>query len=95
MIPGSGLRLRAAYRGFDAEGRFEVEAIQTLESDVCISGDILRGVRKPQDCPAFGTACTPQMPLGATMVSGEGACAAYYAYGRHFEAAPLKVHHAV
>ncbi|MCA1559973.1 MAG: hydrogenase formation protein HypD [Acidobacteria bacterium] len=82
-IPRSGLRLTPAYATFDAEQRFAVSAIETQEPAVCISGDILRGVRKPHDCPAFGVVCTPMNPLGATMVSAEGACAAYYAYGRH------------
>ena len=82
-IARSGLRLSQAYSAFDAERRFAVGAIDTQEPAVCISGDILRGVRKPRDCPAFGTSCTPMTPLGATMVSAEGACAAYYAYGRH------------
>lgn len=95
MIPLSGLRLRPAYHAFDAERRFDVGTIETQESTVCISGDILRGVRKPQECPAFATACTPHSPLGATMVSGEGACAAYYAYGRHLQASPLTIHHGV
>jgi hydrogenase expression/formation protein HypD len=90
-IPGSGLRLSPAFAAFDAERRFEVGAIATEEPAVCISGEILRGVRKPHDCPAFGTACTPMQPIGATMVSAEGACAAYYAYGRHLQAAPLHV----
>ena len=62
---------------------FEVATLETLEPSECISGQILRGLRKPHDCPAFGTRCTPGRPLGATMVSAEGACAAYYAYGRH------------
>jgi hydrogenase expression/formation protein HypD len=84
-IPASGYRLREEYRGFDAERRFAVAGIETCESGVCISGEILRGLKKPGDCPAFGTACTPQTPLGATMVSSEGACAAYHAYGRHLE----------
>jgi hydrogenase expression/formation protein HypD len=82
MIPQSGWRLRDAYRDFDAERRFDVAAIETSESAVCISGQILRGLKKPHDCPAFGTTCTPDTPLGATMVSAEGACAAYFAYGR-------------
>jgi hydrogenase expression/formation protein HypD len=82
-IPMSGYRLRAGYHDFDAERLFEVESIVTSESSVCISGEILRGLKKPHDCPAFGTTCTPRNPLGATMVSSEGACAAYYAYGRH------------
>ena len=82
MIPQSGWRLRDVYRDFDAERRFDVAAIETSESAVCISGEILRGLKKPHDCPAFGTTCTPDTPLGATMVSAEGACAAYFAYGR-------------
>lgn len=85
IIPKSGYRLRYEYRGHDAERLFEVEDIETEESSVCISGQILRGLKKPHECPAFGKGCTPQSPLGATMVSGEGACAAYYAYGRHLE----------
>jgi hydrogenase expression/formation protein HypD len=85
-IPKSGFRLRHEYRAHDAERRFEVDAIETAESTECISGQILKGLRKPTDCPAFGTRCTPQMPLGATMVSSEGACAAYYAYGRYLRA---------
>jgi hydrogenase expression/formation protein HypD len=90
-IPRSGLRLTPAYAAFDAERRFDVGAIDTQEPAVCISGDILRGVSKPHDCPAFGTACTPMTPLGATMVSAEGACAAYYAYGRHLKKIPVAV----
>jgi hydrogenase expression/formation protein HypD len=84
-IPKSGYKLRWEFRDHDAERLFEVEAINTQESPVCISGLVLRGVKKPIDCPAFGRECTPQRPLGATMVSAEGACAAYYAYGRHLE----------
>ncbi len=84
-IPGSGYRLRDEYRDHDAERIFEVGDIQTQESTACISGLVLRGVKKPHDCPAFGKQCTPGTPLGATMVSSEGACAAYYAYGRHLE----------
>jgi hydrogenase expression/formation protein HypD len=83
LIPKSGYRLRYEYREHDAERLFEVDDIETNESSTCISGQILRGLKKPLDCPAFGKACTPQSPLGATMVSSEGACAAYYAYGRH------------
>jgi hydrogenase expression/formation protein HypD len=82
-IPKSGYRLRYEYREHDAEKLFEVEEIETSESSACISGLILRGLKKPADCPAFGKACTPQTPLGATMVSAEGACAAYYQYGRY------------
>jgi hydrogenase expression/formation protein HypD len=84
-IPKSGYKLRYEYRDHDAERRFEVEDIETCESTECISGQVLRGIKKPRDCPAFGKQCTPQSPLGATMVSSEGACAAYYAYGRHLE----------
>jgi hydrogenase expression/formation protein HypD len=83
MIPKSGYRLREGYRDHDAELIFQVTDIETQESTVCISGEILRGLKKPHQCPAFGKQCTPQSPLGATMVSSEGACAAYYAYGRH------------
>jgi hydrogenase expression/formation protein HypD len=85
LIPKSGYQLRPEFREHDAERLFNVEEIDTEESSVCISGLVLRGVKKPHDCPAFGTACTPLHPLGATMVSAEGACAAYYAYGRHLE----------
>jgi hydrogenase expression/formation protein HypD len=86
LIPKSGYKLRYEYRDHDAERLFEVDAIETQESPLCISGQILKGLKKPHDCPAFGRACTPQTPLGATMVSSEGACAAYYLYGRHLEA---------
>jgi len=88
-IARSGYRLRSEFRDFDAEQIFDVAAIDTEESQVCISGQILQGIKKPHDCPAFGTACTPQHPLGATMVSAEGACAAYYAYGRHLDESEL------
>jgi hydrogenase expression/formation protein HypD len=88
-IPMSGYRLGAEYREFDAEHIFSVGDIRTRESTACISGEILRGLKKPNQCPAFGSECTPQNPLGATMVSSEGACAAYHAYGRHLE--PLGV----
>jgi hydrogenase expression/formation protein HypD len=79
-IPASGWCLRPEYEAFDAEKRFEVEALQTQESPLCIAGQILQGLKKPHDCPAFGKDCTPEHPLGATMVSSEGACAAYYQY---------------
>lgn len=83
MIPMSGYRLREAYRHYDAQLRFpDVQAIDTPESALCISGLVLQGIRKPHECPAFGKECNPQNPLGATMVSSEGACAAYYRYGR-------------
>lgn len=86
-IPASGWRLRPAYRAFDAEARFDVGDIHTAESVLCRSGDVLQGHLKPNECPAFGKQCTPQSPLGATMVSSEGACAAYYRYGRFAEIA--------
>ncbi len=82
-IPGSGLRLREAYRRFDAEERFALTAGGAVESPDCISGLVLQGLKKPHECPAFGAKCTPERPLGAPMVSSEGACAAYYLYGRH------------
>jgi len=83
IIPASGFRLKAEYAAFDAEQRFpEVQTIETHESPLCISGLVLQGRKKPSECPAFGKECTPQYPLGATMVSSEGACAAYYRYGR-------------
>jgi len=82
-IPASGLRLRERYRAFDAEERFAVGAAPVEESSECIAGLVLQGLKKPFECPAFGTRCTPETPLGAPMVSSEGACAAYYLYGRH------------
>ena len=88
-IPKSGFKLRYEYRVHDAERLFEVDDMETQESPVCISGQVLKGLKKPHDCPAFAKECTPQTPLGATMVSAEGACAAYYAYGRYLEAATL------
>ena len=82
MIPGSGWRLSSRYREFDAERRFDVGGIHTAESPICRSGEVLQGLIKPHECAAFGKQCTPRNPLGATMVSSEGACAAYYAYRR-------------
>jgi hydrogenase expression/formation protein HypD len=81
-IPASGLGLRPQFAAYDAELRFAVEHINAQESPICIAGAILKGAKKPGDCPAFGGACTPEHPLGAPMVSSEGACAAYYQYGR-------------
>jgi hydrogenase expression/formation protein HypD len=82
MIPGSGWRLSDAYREWDAEARFDVGGIHTDESAICRSGEVLQGLIKPHECAAFGKECTPRNPLGATMVSSEGACAAYYTYRR-------------
>ncbi len=81
-IPMSGWRLRPQFEAFNAERKFDVADIKAEESPLCIAGRILQGLKKPHDCPAFGAACTPEHPLGATMVSSEGACAAYYRYGR-------------
>lgn len=82
VIPASGLALRPAYSEFDATLRFDVSQLATQESTLCIAGAIMQGLKKPHDCPAFGALCTPERPLGAPMVSSEGACAAYYHYGR-------------
>jgi hydrogenase expression/formation protein HypD len=82
-IPKSGYRISERYRAYDADHVYDVANIETKESSACISGLVLRGIKKPCECPAFVSgACTPGTPLGATMVSGEGACAAYYAHGR-------------
>ncbi|MCX7789646.1 MAG: hydrogenase formation protein HypD [Chloroflexaceae bacterium] len=91
MIPQSGWRLRERYRRFDAEARFDVGHINTAESPLCRSGEVLQGLLKPNQCPAFGKQCTPRTPLGATMVSSEGACAAYYQYGRFIPAGDVEV----
>lgn len=85
-LPRSGHRLREEYKDHDAGRLFAVAELETQESPRCISGEVLRGAKRPGDCPAFGRECTPATPLGATMVSAEGACAAYYACGRHREA---------
>jgi hydrogenase expression/formation protein HypD len=82
VIPRSGWRLRAAFESFNAESRFDVRSISAPESPLCIAGQILQGHKKPHDCSAFAQQCVPEHPLGATMVSSEGACAAYYRYGR-------------
>jgi len=83
MIPHSGLRLREEYAAYDANRVFDLHLITAEEPAECISAQVLRGLRKPTDCPAFGFRCTPENPLGAPMVSSEGACAAYYRYRRH------------
>jgi hydrogenase expression/formation protein HypD len=82
MVPRSGLRLREAYRDLDAEERFDIHSVRAVEPAECRSGEVLQGLIRPDECPAFGTRCTPDHPLGAPMVSGEGACAAYWKYGR-------------
>lgn len=83
VIPASGWKLREEFRDHDAECIFDVAGIRAEEPAACISGKVLSGLAKPHDCPAFGAECTPHTPLGATMVSAEGACAAYFNYGRH------------
>ena len=82
-IPRSGMRLREKYAGFDAERKFGVGSVTSQESPLCIAGEILQGLKKPHECSQFGSGCTPERPLGAPMVSNEGACAAYYRYGRN------------
>ncbi len=83
LIPGSGLALREEYRRFDAAARLEVEVEATRETPGCLCGTILAGLGRPEECPHFGSACTPENPLGPCMVSSEGTCAAHYRYGRH------------
>ncbi|MDF3053329.1 MAG: hydrogenase expression/formation protein HypD [Geminicoccaceae bacterium] len=90
-IPASGLGLREEFADFDAEYRFGLESLQVKEPAECRAGDVLRGRIKPHQCPAFGTRCTPEHPLGAPMVSSEGACAAYYQYGRFRQQQPVEV----
>lgn len=85
MIPGSGWELSQRYADFDAAERFDVGDINTQEPEICRSGEVLQGLIKPNECEAFGKECTPRRPLGATMVSSEGACAAYYTYGRFID----------
>jgi hydrogenase expression/formation protein HypD len=92
MIPQSGWRLSERYSAYDAEQRFAVADLHTEESSICRSGEVLQGLIKPHECAAFGKECTPRNPLGATMVSSEGACAAYYLYRRLDQ--PAEVAHA-
>jgi hydrogenase expression/formation protein HypD len=82
MIPASGWRLAPDYADFDAERRFDVGHLVADEPAACRAGDVLQGLIKPDQCECFGTNCTPRSPMGATMVSSEGACAAYYHYRR-------------
>ena len=83
LIPQSGLRLREEYAACDANRVFDLGEIAVDEPAECISAQVLQGLKKPPDCPAFGMRCTPENPLGAPMVSAEGACAAYYHYRLH------------
>jgi hydrogenase expression/formation protein HypD len=89
-IPQSGYRLRPEFAHYDAEQRFAVGNLHAQESPLCIAGLIMQGRKKPADCAAFGTQCTPEHPLGAPMVSSEGACAAYYHYGHAPQEAALE-----
>ncbi|HUB02991.1 MAG TPA: hydrogenase formation protein HypD [Terriglobales bacterium] len=88
-IPASGLRLREEYGDYDASRLFGLSSMSVEEPAECISAQVLQGIKKPTDCPAFGMRCTPQNPLGAPMVSSEGACAAYYNYRRHAKQLPV------
>jgi hydrogenase expression/formation protein HypD len=82
LVPYSALRIKEAWAAFDAEKRFDVPEFKTQDHKACACGAILRGLKTPSDCKLFGTACTPEHPIGSCMVSAEGACAAYYTYGR-------------
>nr|WP_295469415.1 hydrogenase formation protein HypD [Mesorhizobium sp.] len=90
-VPYSALRIRDAYAGFDAEKRFGLSVKVTREVKSCECPSILRGVKKPTDCKLFGTVCTPQNPIGSCMVSSEGACAAYWSYGRFRDQKPASL----
>jgi len=76
-----GVRMRKAYEMFDAEKKFAIRSVKIADPKSCQCGEVLKGVIKPWECKVFGTACTPEVPLGALMVSSEGACAAYYQFG--------------
>lgn len=80
VIPESGYRLSDSYKAYDAELLFDVKDLDVHESELCIAGEVLQGIKKPSDCTAFGKECKPEHPLGAPMVSAEGACAAYYRF---------------
>jgi len=77
-IPDSGWHIKKEFEAFDAHKKFQIDIEEAPENQTCIAGEVMKGIKKPFECPAFGTACTPQNPLGAPMVSSEGACAAYY-----------------
>ena len=89
-VPYSALRIREAYAAFDAERRYDLKTASVADNKACECGAILRGVKHPRDCKVFGTVCTPENPIGSCMVSSEGACAAYYSYGR-FKDVPVVV----
>jgi hydrogenase expression/formation protein HypD len=88
-IDHSGVRIRAEFAAFDAERRYALPNVSIADPRACQCGEVLKGVIKPHQCKVFGTACTPETPLGALMVSSEGACAAYHSYGRHVAAAAV------
>ncbi len=88
LVPYSALRIKSSFADFDAEQRFEIPVLSIADNKACECGSILRGVKHPRDCKIFGTVCTPENPVGSCMVSSEGACAAYYRYGRFRESRP-------
>ncbi|SFL03090.1 hydrogenase expression/formation protein HypD [Nitrosomonas aestuarii] len=88
LVPYSALRIKSGFADFDAEQRFDIPVLSIADNKACECGAILRGVKHPRDCEIFGTACTPENPIGSCMVSSEGACAAYYRYGRFRESRP-------
>ncbi|GJL74319.1 hydrogenase formation protein HypD [Nitrosomonas sp.] len=88
LVPYSALRIKSSFAYFDAEQRFEIPMLSIADNKACECGAILRGVKHPRDCKIFGTVCTPENPVGSCMVSSEGACAAYYRYGRFRESRP-------
>jgi hydrogenase expression/formation protein HypD len=83
VIPDSGFRLSDAFKEYDAELLFDVQELTVHESELCIAGEVLQGLKKPSECSAFGNQCKPEHPLGAPMVSAEGACAAYYRFNKN------------
>ena len=85
VIPKSGYELKAEYARYDARLKFKVDIPEAPESDTCIAGQVMKGIKKPFECPNFGTTCKPETPLGAPMVSSEGACAAYYNFSDMLE----------
>jgi hydrogenase expression/formation protein HypD len=87
FITHSALKLRAEFADWDAELRYEVPGLRVADPKACQCGEVLKGVIKPWECKVFGTACTPETPIGTCMVSPEGACAAYFSYGRFSMAA--------
>jgi hydrogenase expression/formation protein HypD len=91
-IPNSGLKIRPEYAQFDAEVKFTLPNKKVADHKACQCGEILKGVLKPWECKVFGTACTPENPIGTCMVSSEGACAAYYKYGRFSQKQNLSHH---